>query len=102
MAGRLRIPKALAVALLGSTTTVAVSFSGCDVPQKTAHNNPDPSAVPDASIDGSEIDTPDTPDDVADAMLDARPDAAIDARPDAAIDARPDAAIDARPDAPIV
>jgi len=94
MARRLRIPKALAVALLGSASTVAVSFGGCDVPTKMPRSE-DPSAViPDAgSVDGDTLDS-----DVADAMVDAM----IDARPDAAIDARPDAAPDAAPDAPIV
>jgi hypothetical protein len=104
---RLKIPKALAVALLGSSATLAVSFSGCDAPKaKIAVDAPSTEAadigfdasqddaLADASIDGS----PDAPPDVAiDAPPDARPDAPIDA----AIDARPDAAPDARPDAPV-
>jgi hypothetical protein len=95
---RLRIPKALAVALLGSSATIAASFAGCDTP-KTKVSVDAPSETPDTGIvpDGNEQNA------VADASIDGKPDAAIDARPDAAIDARPDvaidAAIDARPDA---
>jgi hypothetical protein len=109
---RLRIPKALAVALLGSSATIAVSFAGCDTPKAkvsvdAASETPDTGIVPDgneqnafadASIDGKPDAAIDAPPDVAiDAAIDARPDAAPDARPDAAPDARPDAA----PDAPV-
>jgi hypothetical protein len=88
MAGRLRIPNALAVALLGSATSIAVSVVGCDAPQAKVPS--DPSAiVPDAIVDGDV-------DDALDGML---ADAAIDARPDAPPDARPDARPDAPPDA---
>ena len=91
---RLRIPKALAVALLGASATVAVSFAGCD--SSTEKNaGGDPSAVvPDASIDAADDGM------IADAALDATPDATPDAMADAAVDAPADARPDARPDAP--
>lgn len=93
----LRVPKALAVALVGTSASLAVSFTGCDVPkEKISIDAAEPR--PDAGTD----DVPDGMDQnaFADASIDGKPDAAIDARPDVAIDARPDAAIDARPDAP--
>jgi hypothetical protein len=101
---RLKIPKALAVALLGSSATLAVSFSGCDVPKaKIVVDAASAEAESDSLIDASQDDA------LADASIDAPPDVAIDAPPDArpdaaidaAIDARPDAAPDARPDAPV-
>jgi hypothetical protein len=91
---RLRIPTALAVALVGSSASIAVSVAGCDVPHKTP--------VVDATHPG--VDAADTPDAIdSDAFVDAgvdtnTADAVIDAASDAPADARPDA----RPDAPVV
>jgi hypothetical protein len=92
---RLRIPKALVVALVGSSATLAVSFSGCDTPTQKIASDP-AASVPDGAI--ADADTDASIDGQPDAQPDAPPDVAIDARPDAPPDARPDA----RPDAPVV
>lgn len=96
---RLRIPTALAVAFVGSSATVAMTFAGCH----GGHHAPSDSNAPDTSslierdamIDVLVDATPD-------AKPDAKPDAPPDAPPDARPDARPDAPPDARPDTPIV
>jgi hypothetical protein len=66
----LRIPKALAVALVGSTATVAISFSGCNDSVVGVNETDEPTMADAATADGEEL---------ADAAVDARP----DARPDA-------------------
>jgi len=101
---RLRLPTALAVAIIGSSATAALSFAGCT----GGHHAPGDSRAPDtAVIDSISIFSDDAMADVAidakpDARPDARPDAPPDARPDAPPDARPDSPPDARPDTPIV
>ena len=87
---RLRIPTALAVALVGSSASLAISLSGCD-------------DAGDASIDTA----PTAETYAAQAPEGVDPSAAVDAgvdskTADAAVDARPDAPPDARPDAPVV
>ena len=82
----LRIPKALAVALLGSSAIVAVSVSACD---DTTRPRPDGGDI------GIDVDATDG--NVTDAMIDAQAEALTDAAADAPVDARPDA----RPDAPM-
>lgn len=67
---RLRIPKALAVALVGSTATVAISFSGCDDSDVGLTETDEPTVADAGTADGEAF---------ADAEVDARP----DARPDA-------------------
>jgi hypothetical protein len=105
---RLRIPKALAVALLGTSATIAVSFSGCDAPKSRIPIDGSTPTTPDSDIvvgieDNTFQDAPidGTPDAAIDARPDAPPDARPDARPDAPPDARPDARPDAAPDAPV-
>ena len=72
---RLRIPKALAVAIVGSSVTLAVSFSCSDSEDGPTPPVEDPSMVAedDPGVDAA----------VADAKVDARPDARPDARRDA-------------------
>ena len=94
---RLRIPKALVAALVGSSATLAVSFS-CDEPKPKVPVDAPTIVDEEGTIDASDIDG----DMIADAMWDAKPDAKPDAMPDAKPDAQPDARPDARPDAPVV
>jgi hypothetical protein len=88
---RLRIPTALAVALVGSSASLAISFAGCDDARD---------ATVDASVPTAETYAAQAPEGVDPS---AAVDAGVDSKTaDAAIDARPDAPPDARPDAPVV
>src|SRR3954467_8406919 len=82
---RLRIPAALAVALVGTSATVAMTFAGCN-------SNP-PEPIDAKPLNNLRIDAGG-----GDSDIDAGPDAVVGA----AIDARPDAFVyhDAKPDAP--
>jgi hypothetical protein len=84
---RLRIPTALAVALVGSSATLAVSFAGCDADDKRDTQSGPIAGDARASDDVLDGDA------VADASIDM-----VDGPPDAP----PDAPADAPPDAPVV
>ena len=93
---RLRIPAALAVTVVGSSASVAMTIGGCDAMNPGTDAGPPITSVTDARS-GDSLPDAGEPTALADGGIDTKVvDGPIDARPDAAVPR------DAPPDTPVV